>query len=218
MIAIAEGTCPAANAAETEAFLSVLPVVEGTPALYFEKWPTKREKTQSATWLPMRSKLSTVSSNWGNGKSPTRGLWPGFLWHAFGPGGASAPNRTQRCLCSPSPIRGGFRLEHLHSASSLSGDWAEILTDDTITPIPDQVAFRLDFRDWLKRQHRRDRKLALFLAWATLPPGGQAIPRVDRAGSASFVPSCVMIGPHSKASNHSTRQQPRPRSRRLESR
>jgi hypothetical protein len=60
--------------------------------------------------------------------------------------------------------RRGFDLEHLPSNGSRSNIWCEILADDTLTPVPDQVAFWMDFPIWLKIQNRRKRKLAKFLA------------------------------------------------------
>jgi hypothetical protein len=60
--------------------------------------------------------------------------------------------------------RQGFSVQTLPSESSGSNIWCEILADDTLTPVPDQVAFRLDFPAWLKIQNRRKRELAKFLA------------------------------------------------------
>jgi hypothetical protein len=57
----------------------------------------------------------------------------------------------------------GFTLRTLPSDCSESNIWSEILADDTLTPVPDQAAFRLDFPVWLKIQDRRKRRLARFL-------------------------------------------------------
>ena len=65
--------------------------------------------------------------------------------------------------------RVGFSLVSLHSTCSGSEIWEEALADDTLTPIPDQVAFRLDFPAWLQGLSRRDRKLAKFLALGNTP-------------------------------------------------
>ena len=40
----------------------------------------------------------------------------------------------------------------------------EILADNKLTPVPDQVAFRIDFPAWFRLQNRRARALAKFLA------------------------------------------------------
>ena len=57
----------------------------------------------------------------------------------------------------------GFTLENFPSNSSESNVWCEILADDTMTPVADQAAFRLDFPVWLKIQDRHKRKLVRFL-------------------------------------------------------
>jgi hypothetical protein len=59
--------------------------------------------------------------------------------------------------------RRGFRLDSLDRVN-VKSTWADMLADNTLTPIPDQVAFRLDFPAWLRGLSRRDRKLARFLA------------------------------------------------------
>ncbi len=60
--------------------------------------------------------------------------------------------------------RWGFTLENLSWNGSGANIWSEILADDTLTPVGDQVAFRLDFRAWWGTLNRRDRRLARFLA------------------------------------------------------
>ena len=60
--------------------------------------------------------------------------------------------------------RGGFSLRTLPSDGSESNVWCEILADNSLTPVPDQVAFRLDFSVWLKIQNPRKQELAKYLA------------------------------------------------------
>ena len=57
-----------------------------------------------------------------------------------------------------------FTLQNIPSNGSEPNVWSEILADDSLTPVPDQVAFRLDFPAWLRIQNRRKRELAKFLA------------------------------------------------------
>jgi hypothetical protein len=42
--------------------------------------------------------------------------------------------------------------------------FVEMLADNTATPVIDQVAFRLDFRAWLRMLKQRDRKLVKYMA------------------------------------------------------
>ncbi len=56
------------------------------------------------------------------------------------------------------------RLRSLESASEEHGDWREYLIDNRQTPVPSQVAFRLDFPSWLERLTPRNRQIAQQLA------------------------------------------------------
>jgi len=58
----------------------------------------------------------------------------------------------------------GFSLRSLQLGLSDEGVWIEILADNKLTPVPDQVAFRIDFPAWFRLQNQRDRKLTKFLA------------------------------------------------------
>jgi len=60
--------------------------------------------------------------------------------------------------------QGGFCLKSLQSGLSQEGVFIEVLADNRLTPVPDQVAFRIDFPVWLRAQNRRDRALTKFLA------------------------------------------------------
>jgi hypothetical protein len=54
--------------------------------------------------------------------------------------------------------RRGFAVESLPQTSALSGNrWDEALHDNRVSPIPDQVAFRIDFPRWHGRRPGRDR-------------------------------------------------------------
>jgi hypothetical protein len=75
----------------------------------------------------------------------------------------------------------GFSLVSLHATCSDSEIWEEALADDTLTPIPDQVAFRLDFPAWLQALNRRDRKLVKFLALGNTPSEAAQQFRVSKA-------------------------------------
>ena len=44
------------------------------------------------------------------------------------------------------------------------GQWLEAIVEDTRTPVPDQVAFRIDFPAWLNSQTKRNRRIAEVLA------------------------------------------------------
>ena len=84
--------------------------------------------------------------------------------------------------------RHGFTLQTLPLERSEPNIWTEILADDTLTPVPDQVAFRLDFPVWLKIQSPRKRDLAKFLAWGNTATDAAhrfcvSIPRISQLRS-----------------------------------
>jgi hypothetical protein len=84
--------------------------------------------------------------------------------------------------------RGRFTLLTLPAESSEANVWSEILADDTLTPVPDQVAFRLDFSAWLRIQKRRKWELARFLTVGnTVTEAAQrfcvSIPRISQLRS-----------------------------------
>src|SRR5262245_58021196 len=78
--------------------------------------------------------------------------------------------RNHRRLCGQEPVkdvlsaraqaRHGFLVASLPQGSSLLGnEFDDALRDNTQSPIPDQVGFRLDFPCWLARRSERDRRV-----------------------------------------------------------
>src|SRR6185436_10490629 len=83
--------------------------------------------------------------------------------------------RSGRRLCGQqsardplSPLaqqRHGFTVSPLPEGSSLHGNlFDQALRDNTQTPVPEQVRFRLDFPAWLTTLGERDRRIALGMA------------------------------------------------------
>ena len=59
----------------------------------------------------------------------------------------------------------GVKVERLDRFNEEDGCWEEAVVQDTRNaPVPDIVAFRCDFADWLKSLKRRDRRIAEFLS------------------------------------------------------
>jgi hypothetical protein len=77
--------------------------------------------------------------------------------------------------------RRGFSLDSLNSDGREPNIWVEALTDNRQTPLPDQVAFRLDFPAWLGVLKRRDQKLVKFLAVGNTPAEAAQQFRVSQA-------------------------------------
>jgi hypothetical protein len=98
-----------------------------------------------------------------------RGKDPGRFVTAFADYAARAA-RNGRRVCGQekardalSPLaqqRRGFAVQSLPIGSSMNGNlFDEALADNTKTPVPDQVGFRLDFPAWRLQRCERDRRL-----------------------------------------------------------
>ncbi len=57
-----------------------------------------------------------------------------------------------------------FRLGRLDRFDPVEGSWREAIVEDHRTPVADQVAFRIDYPEWLQTLPPRDRQVALCLA------------------------------------------------------
>jgi len=57
-----------------------------------------------------------------------------------------------------------IRVERLDRFDTQHGEWREAVVADHRTPVPDQVAFRCDFPEWLQTLPRRHRQIAETLA------------------------------------------------------
>lgn len=58
----------------------------------------------------------------------------------------------------------GFFVNRLDRFERESGEWRETIVEDSRTPVPDQVAFRIDFPAWLNSQTKRNRRIVEALA------------------------------------------------------
>ena len=57
-----------------------------------------------------------------------------------------------------------FVVESLDRFDKDADEWVEAIVEDHRTPVPDQVAFRIDFPRWLTLQNNRNRRIAEALA------------------------------------------------------
>ena len=81
-------------------------------------------------------------------------------------GGRRVGNRQRigEVLSSYAQRKKGFVVERLDRFDRETDEWAEAIVEDRRTPVPDQVAFRIDFPNWLTRLSRRNRRIAEALA------------------------------------------------------
>lgn len=67
-------------------------------------------------------------------------------------------------LSSYAQQKRGFSVGRLDRFDRNEADWMEVLVEDHRTPVPDQVAFRIDFPAWLESQPPQKRRIAEALA------------------------------------------------------
>jgi hypothetical protein len=67
--------------------------------------------------------------------------------------------RVKDVMSSRAQQRGGFVVRPIPDLSISEDIFFEALRTNTVTPIPDQVAFRLDFPAWLSTRPTRDRQI-----------------------------------------------------------
>jgi hypothetical protein len=78
--------------------------------------------------------------------------------------------KSKDVLSSTAQKRHAFKVSSLPAISTLSGNvLSEALRDNTRTPVPDQVSFRLDFPAWLATRTERDRRVILDLMHGERP-------------------------------------------------
>jgi hypothetical protein len=75
-----------------------------------------------------------------------------------------SPTNRQDVSCPFVARRHHFYVRPIDRFHRDSGCWAQITLPSGETPVPDQVAFRLDFRQWLLAQSRRNRRIIEALA------------------------------------------------------
>jgi hypothetical protein len=170
MIAIPGKTRRTPKVEETESFLGLLPTVKRYAAVAFRR--LSHEAREEAICEAVAHAFQAFCRLVELGKWDLAYALPMARFavaHVRAGRRVGTKSNSRDVYARRAQVFGGFGLEHLQSTSTASGNWAEMLTDDTQTPIPDQVAFRLDFRIWLERQQQRDRRLVLFLALGNSP-------------------------------------------------
>ena len=74
-------------------------------------------------------------------------------------GRRTATRANSRDVCSRAcQAKNGFTVEQLDNRNG-NPVWQDALADNSRTPVPDAVAFRLDFPEWLRSMPARDRRI-----------------------------------------------------------
>ena len=154
--------CPAHPQTAQQAFLVILPRLKLHGKVYFRhvKDPERREEAI----------CEMIALAWGwflrlaqRGKDATQfaSVLATYAARAVRSGRRLCGQEKARDVLSPlAQRRRGFRVGTLPQQSSLEGNVLdEALHDNTITPVVEQVHFRLDFPRWRGRRCARDRSL-----------------------------------------------------------
>ncbi len=148
-------------------FLALKPVLERHAAIWFRNLPAVHREEAIAEALAAAF-VSFVRLK-AQGKDPVR-AFPSRM-AAFGVlhvrSGRHVGNAasSKDVLSLKAQRRHGFQLKSLDDLRhSRAEGWQEALRDNRVTPIPDQVAFRIDFGTFLRSLIERDRRLIEFLA------------------------------------------------------
>jgi DNA-binding NarL/FixJ family response regulator len=72
-------------------------------------------------------------------------------------------------LSKHAQLQKGIKVQRLHRYRRETDEWIEVMVEDRRTPIPDQVAFRIDVSAWFALLPLRQCKIArdLALGWRT---------------------------------------------------
>jgi hypothetical protein len=141
-----------------EGFLVLLPTVQQNALIVFRHLPRsdREEACAEATASAFQSYVRLKAQ----GKNPAafRSMLATFAARAVASGRHVGGRSTTRdVLAAPAQRRHGFRVRSL----AWPGEhWSDILCDNSQTPVPDQVAFRIDFPQWLSTLSARDRRMA----------------------------------------------------------
>jgi hypothetical protein len=169
MIAITKEPCPAANAQHDALFLGLRPAIEHYARLAFRNLsPQFREEAICAVVAHAFCAFRRLVER---GKQDIAYATPlaRYAVARYRAGRCIGNRLNSRDVCDvTAQRRRGFSLHSLNIAAT-SNAWHAALADDTLTPILDQVAFRMDFPAWLQTLSRRDQKLAMFLAVGNTP-------------------------------------------------
>lgn len=168
-----------------DGFLPLIPVVERHAEVVFRYLPeSELEECQA---LAVAAAFVAYLSLTRRGKDPSR--FPSRIATRAAPfvqGVRAVGSRvnSKDVLSEAAQRARGFRVRSLDRLAEIKGEaWQEALADNTRSPVPDQVCFRVDFPAWLNTLSQRDRRVV-----GELMAGEQT---VDVAGKFGLSPTRV---------------------------
>jgi hypothetical protein len=143
-------------------FLAVLPRIETHARIYFRhlKCPHQREEAVAEclalAWVWF---IRLVR----RGKNPEAFITvlADFAARAVSSGrGLCGQEKVNEVLSPVAQRRHGFTVQRLHPCGSPPGSpWDDAVRDNTQTPVPSQVIFRVEFPIWRSRRNKRDQRI-----------------------------------------------------------
>ena len=147
-------------------FLAILPRIRrhGRVAFRHLKCPGKKEDA-IAEMVALCWKWFVRLAERGKDVRHSPPPWPPTPPAPFDAAAALCGQEKAKDVLSPlAQRRRGFAVQSLPDFSTLAGNpLEEALADNTVTPVDEQVAFRLDFPQWLSTHADRNRRIALDL-------------------------------------------------------
>ena len=163
---MAANCCPPSFPRLQAAFLSVVPRIElhGRVCFRTKSWLDREEAIAEMVALCWKWFVRLAE----RGKDATRfpSVLATFAARAVNSGRRLAGSCKAKDVLSPvAQRRHGFTIGRLPEISTLNGNpLFDALHDNTRSPVPEQVTFRLDFPAWLAALGPRDRKIAQDMA------------------------------------------------------
>ena len=163
MIAFARDVSPSTDVPTR--FLELLPTIRAAAQAAFRGWDP--EAREDAVTEIIAGSFVAFSQLAAQGKLAVAFATPlaRFAIKQFRVGRRVGSRSTVRDVLSPVALhRRRFVVERFEAFDPTTDEWVEAIVDDTLTPVPDQAAFRCDFPAWLATRSRRTRRIAEALA------------------------------------------------------
>jgi hypothetical protein len=166
-----------------EGFLTMFPVIENHAQVDFRHLP--EAEREDAVAEAVASGFTSFVRLKERGKDPS--AFPSILakyatLHVKSGRHVGSKLNTRDVLSKAAQQKRGFGVQSLQQQEH---EWNDILADNTVTPIPDQVSFRIDWPAFLKTLSSRHRRVIHYLALGHAPKWvaskfGLSAPRVTQ--------------------------------------
>jgi hypothetical protein len=154
-------------------FLSLLPKIELHGQIFFRQLTAENRSESLQEMRALAWKWFRRLARRGKDAAEFLGTFNTYLARAIRCGRrVTGQEKSKDVMCVRTQRQHGFKVEPLPSTRSshehLYGDvhgqhehdvLEELLRDNTITPVPDQAAFRIDWPAWMKTRAYRDRRI-----------------------------------------------------------